>query len=366
MKLHDTGTSLIETYDASPTPTAPGASVSPLAAREGVDMAKLIGRPHLFARMRPLREGFQIEPIGTLTMQPDGRITGYGHPNEGSWAPYAHGPVDPSRAFAFVSAHNNWIPSSTWTQSMGDIPIGFFCDEPESTAAVQRLCLLPQADSVASSEESIYLVASCLAFYERTVPRLLAQLRDEGIEARRIKVVVNGCTSDSDRDIGGVAHAFSVHNAWEWSSLYEAPLRWHFDYAFLLHDTNVVFPGFRRSVESFNRHLQWDHLPASPLARCLLGWYSHAFLTRLNGWLRGTDRISKKDGIVAEASAELLLRARTSLVLGDPERNGGARAAEWHELVDHFDTGSRRVRRTFPAIKLHKFIHAGGERPENL
>jgi hypothetical protein len=188
----------------------------------------------------------------------------------------------------------------------------------------------------------------------------------EGISKDQIKVVVNGCKENSDRSIDGIEHAFSVHDAWEWSALYEAPLRWKFDYGFLMHDTNVIFPGFRRSVESFNRHLPWDHLPASPLARCLLGLYSHGFLTRLNPWLKSIDRISKRDGIIAEASAELLLRARSALVIGDPERNGGARAAEWLELVDHFNTGTARVRRAFPAIKLHKFLHVGAARPESL
>ena len=179
-------------------------------------------------------------------------------------------------------------------------------------------------------------------------------------------MVVNGCDANSDKVIDGVEHAFSSHDAWEYSTLYEAPLRWQFEYGFLMHDTNVIFPGFRRSVESFNRHLPWDHLPASPLARCLLGLYSHDFLMRLNPWLKSKDHISKKDGVIAEAAGELLLRARSALVLGDFERNGGARAAEWLELVDHFNTGTPRVRRAFPAVKMHTFIHAGPAKPESL
>jgi hypothetical protein len=337
---------------------------TPRPVTSGVDMDKLIGRPHLFARFKELREGFLLEPISMMTMQPGGRISGYGHPNEGSWIPYGHSPVASDKAFAFVTAHNNWIPSSTWTQSMGDMPVGYFCDEPEAQAAVQKLCLIPQPS--VGTRPVTYLVASCLAFFERTVPVLLAQMYAEGIKRDQIKVVVNGCRDNSDRTIDGVEYAFSVHNAWEWSTLYEAPLRWKFDYGFLLHDTNVIFPGFRRSVESFNTHLPWEHLPASPLARCLLGLYSHSFLMRLNGWLKSLDHISKKEGVIAEAAAEILLRARSALVLGDPEANGGARAAEWRELVDHFNTGTKRVRRAFPAIKLHKFIHAGPANPESL
>ncbi len=148
--------------------------------------------------------------------------------------------------------------------------------------------------------------------------------------------------------------------------LVRGPVTLAFGYAFLMHDTNVIFPGFRRSVEDFNRHLPWDHLPASPLARCLLGLYSHAFLTRLNPWLKQTHQISKREGIIAEASAELLMRARYALVMGDAESNGRFRQAEWREDVDHFNTGQVRVRRAFPAIKLHKFIHAGPAKPEAL
>ena len=341
------------------------AALPVLGITDGVDMGRLVGEPHLFARLNPLRNGLMVDPIGTMTLQPDGRITGHGHPNEGSWIAYEHGEVPSSRAFALVTAKNNWIPSSTWTQSMGEVPVGFFCDEPESTEAMRRLCLVPHRPS-SDASGVVYLVASCLKFYERTLPVLLPQLLAEGIPRERIKVVVNGCDADRDETIDGIEYAFSRHDGWEWSTLYEGPLRWRFEYAFLLHDTNVILPGFRRSVETFNRHLPWDHLPASPLARCLLGLYSHDFLMRLNPWLKGTDRISKKEGVIAEAGAELLLRARLALVMSDAERNGGSSPAQWREVVDFFNTGSPRVRRAFPAIKLHKFIHAGPAKPENL
>lgn len=335
------------------------------AVTDGVDMARLIGRPHLFGKMKPLRNGTFIQPIGVMTLQPDGRVTGYAHPNEGSWIRYDHGEVPAERAFAFVTAMNNWIPSSTWTQSMGDIPVGFFCDEPEMTHAADRLCLIPHHANT-DPGAVVYLVASCLKFYDKTVPLILQQLEAEGIERHRIKVVVNGCEAGSDRNIDGVDHAFTTHDGWEWSTLYEAPLRWQFRYCFLIHDTSVVFPGFRRSVEAFNDHIAWDFLPASPLARCLLGLYSHEFLMRCNRWLAGTDHISKKEGVIAEAAAELLLRARTALVMGDPEQSSAARAAEWRETVDYFNTGSPRVRRVFPAIKVHKFIHTGPANPTSL
>lgn len=335
------------------------------AVADGVDMPRLVGKPHLFGKMKSLRNGVLIQPMGTLTLQGDGRITGYAHPNEGSWIPYEHGEVSSSEAFALITAKNRWIPSSTWTQSMGDIPVGYFCDEPEIAHAVDRLCLVPQHENTDPSAV-VYLVASCLKFYDKTVPLILNQMFAEGIEPSRIKVVVNGCETNSDQTIEGIEHAFSTHDGWEWSALYEAPLRWKFRYCFLIHDTSVIFPGFRRSVESFNDHYAWDFLPASPLGRCLLGLYSHEFLMRCNRWLKGTDHISKKEGVIAEAAGELLLRARAALVMGDPEFTGGARAAEWREIVDYFNTGSPRVRRVFPAVKVHKFIHTGPANPTSL
>lgn len=352
----------IEAYSvAKPRPLDP----SQLTIRDGVDMSALVERPQLFGWVKQLRRGFVVEPLAYLSLREDGRVTGHGHPNEGSWVPYDQGELPASEAFAFISRHNNFIPTSTWVQTMGDMPIGHFCDEPEGSDAVQRMILIPQGPP-GPADDVIYLVASCLKFYERTVPVLLAQLRAEGVPTARVKVVVNGCDRDHDRTIDGVDHAFSTHDGWEWSALYEAPLRWRFGYAFLIHDTNVIFPGFRRAVEEFNRHVAWDHLPASPLARCLLGHYSHDFLTRLNPWLAKTHQISKRDGIIAEASAELMLRARAVLVLSDAELNGHFRAAEWREFLDNFNTGQVRVRRTFPAIKLHKFIHAHDAAPETL
>ena len=81
----------------SPSPTSvPASHASPagtpstssLQVSDGVDMDRLTGAPHLFARLKPLRDGYLFEPISSMTLQPDGRITGYGHPNEGSWIAY--------------------------------------------------------------------------------------------------------------------------------------------------------------------------------------------------------------------------------------------------------------------------------------
>ncbi len=329
---------------------------------EGIDMKALLGVPHLFGRYYETREGFMIVPLGNMTLHASGRVTGYSNPNEDSWIPYEHGTVSSDKAFAFITKHNTWIPSSTWQQTLAGMPIGFFCDEPEKP---QKLCLIPNT-AAKQNKQIIYLVASCLRFYKQTIPKLLEELFAEGIEPERIKVVVNGCDEDDDRTINGVSYAFSRHNAWEWSALYEAPLRWTFDYAMLIHDTNQIFPGFRRKVETFNQYLNWDHLPATPLARCLLGLYSYSFLGRTNSWLKKTDGIDKRNGILAEVAGELLLRAKTALVMGDMEMNGAARQSEWREVADVFNTGTLRVRRVFPTINLHKFLHTGTTSAEHL
>lgn len=320
----------------------------------GVDMSKLIGVPHLFCKYCDTREGFMVVPIGLMTLQPDGRITGYNHPNEGYWLPYQYGAVGPDKGFAFVGAGNRFIPSSTWQQTYQEMPIGFYCSEPEIP---QKLCLVPHTDTDTEDLKIVYVIASCQRFYQKTVPKLLKELLAEGIAPAKIKVVVNGCEQDDDETINGVSYAFSKHNAWELSALYEAPLRWQFDYAMLIHDTNQVYPGFRRKVESFNRHLKWDHLPATPLARCLLGLYAHDFLMRTNPWLKKIDGMDKNGGVIAEVAGELLHRANSVLAMSDPESNEGARPTEWREIADFFNSGTLRVRRVFPTINLHKFTH---------
>ena len=332
-------------------------SFKKLELKEGIDMNRLVGVPHLFGRFIETRNGFLIDPIGLLTLQAGGRVTDYGNPNERHWVPYEHGTVSSDRAFAFLLDKGSWIPSSTWQQTLGEMPIGFFCNETEG---VKKLCMVPHKTR-SNSTRIVYLVASCDHFYKdgRTIPKLLEQLFAEGIEPSRIKVVVNGSNKIGDKEIDGISYAFTKHNAWEWSALYEAPLRWDFDYAMLIHDTNRIHPGFRRKVEEFNDHLPWDYLPATPNAACLIGLYSHQFLERLNPWLKSIDKIDKRNGVIAEVAGELLLRAHTAMVIGDPERSGGSRPAEWREHVDVYNTGSPRHRRVFTSINLHKFIHPG-------
>jgi hypothetical protein len=319
----------------------------------GVDIDKLIGVPQLFCRYCLTREGFMLVPIGVMTLQDDGRVTGYHHPNEHSWQPYKYGSVKSDKAFAFYGWIGGSLPSSTWQKTFNGMPVGFYCAEPEMP---QMLCLVPHTKS-SNNLEIVYVIATCLRFYEKTVPKLIEELLAEDIAPERIKVVVNGCTKDDDTVIEGVDYAFSTHDAWELSALYEAPLRWQFDYAMLIHDTNQVYPGFRRKVENFNTHLPWDHLPATPLARCLLGLYAYSFLLKTNEWLKEIDGIEKQGAIISEVAGELLHRAGSVLVMGDPEMNGGARQAESKEVADFFNSGTLRIRRVFPTINLHKFTH---------
>lgn len=294
-----------------------------------------------------------LVPLGVMTLQDDGRVTGYHHPNERSWQPYKYGSVKSERAFAFFGWAGGFLPSSVWQQTFNGMPVGYFCSEPEMP---QMLCLVPHTEA-RSDLNIVYVIATCLRFYKKTVPQLVKELLAEDIAPERIKVVVNGCTKNDDAVINGIDYAFTSHDAWELSALYEAPLRWQFDYAMLIHDTNQVFPGFRRKVENFNTHLTWDHLPATPLARCLLGLYAHSFLLKTNDWLKEIDGIEKQGAIVAEVAGELLHRAGSVLVMGDPEINGGVRQAESKEVADFFNSGTLRVRRVFPTINLHKFTH---------
>ena len=328
----------------------------------GIDMDKLIGTPHLLSRYCETRQGFMCVPIGEMTLQDDGRVTGYSHFNEGFWRPYKYGAVSEDKGFAFVNVHNRFIPTSVWQQTFSGMPVGYFCGDPELP---QKFCLIPNTRT-SGNEKIVYVVASCLRFYEKTIPALVKQLQAEGIPLSAIKVVVNGCDTNYDKNINGVDYAFSTHDAWEWSAIYEAPLRWKFDYAMVIHDTNHIYPGFKRRVESFNRYMPWDYLPATPFARCLLGLYSYDFLLRTNDWLKSIDGISKTDGIVAEVAGELLHQANTVLAIGDPEMNGAARQADGRDVGDFFNSGSMRQRRVFTTLNLHKFTQTSLDRAQAL
>lgn len=380
-----------------------------LSASRGIVLERLIDVPHLVARMFDLPGGLLVAPNGRsweesrLTLRADGSLSGTRVRNESHWVPYRYASdasqlSGPAQAFALMypdssegpyatrtqpsgdaaspyspgngapyspGAVGSWPPSrqsysgmpdSIWRHTRDDMPVGYFCGDPEAPAA---LCLIPDVP-LAPDVRIVYLVASCERFYLQTVPSVIDQLICEGIEPDRIKVVVNGCASNAHGVLSGrthpvkVAAAFSTHDAWEYSALYEAPLRWRnqFDYAMLIHDTVQIQPGFRRAVEGVNGHRQWEYLPASPMARCLLGLYSSIFLDRVNPWLGSIHRISKTDGIMVEVAGELLARASTSMAMGGP--------AEAKEIVYPYNSPVPRVRKQFPGAKVDKFLHAAG------
>lgn len=246
----------------SPTPA--------LSLTPSVDVAILLGGPHLLGRVLDTRAGFRVVPVGPLTLLPDGRLTGYCHVEAGRWV---RGPLGPDPAFTLLPTQHSPFPRSTWQQTLGGMPL---CSDDEPSAR-QRLCLILQP-AARSAPRLAYLVAACRRSLARAVPRLLAQLRAEGIGPDQLKVVVPGCHRNEDREIGGVSYAFSTHRAGVCTALYEAPLRWQFDYGVLLPAASELPPGFRRQVERFNTFLPWDYLPAAGA----LGRYSRDFLSQVN------------------------------------------------------------------------------------
>ncbi|NML63849.1 hypothetical protein HHL22_01395 [Hymenobacter sp. RP-2-7] len=281
----------------SPTPA--------LALTPGVDVAGLVGVPHLLGRVLDTCASFRVVPVGPLTLQLDGRLTGCCHFEAGRWV---RGPLGPDPAFTLLPTQHSPFPRSTWQQTLGGMPLG--CSDDELSAR-QRLCLIPPP-AARPAPRLAYLVAACRRSLAQAVPRLLAQLRAEGIGPGQLKVVVLGCDRNEDREIGGVSYAFSTHRAGVCTALYEAPLRWQFDYGVLLPAASELPPGFRHQVERFNTFLPWDYLPAAGA----LGLYSRDFLSRLNPWLELLDGLTPHNELLAEATVELLRHARTALVTG--------------------------------------------------
>lgn len=81
-----------------------------LALTSGIDVAGLMGVPHLLGHILDTREGFTVVPIGPVTLQPDGRIIGHPHPQEGSRVRYALGTGGADNAFARLPAPHSGLP----------------------------------------------------------------------------------------------------------------------------------------------------------------------------------------------------------------------------------------------------------------
>ena len=232
-------------------------------------MGKLIGKSHLFCRLKDLREGLLIEHVGNMTLQPDGpshrftltqmRAAGF---------PTFTVKFLETRLSLSLRAHNNWIPSSTWTQSMGDIPVGFFCDEPEHSVG-DAAALPHSADTIAGADCArlspsprvcAFMSARSLACFRKCL------LRESGLN--KSKSSSTGVPRTRIARSTASTTAFTTHDAWEWSTLYEAPLRWKFDYGFLMHDTNVIFPRFPSQRRNFQRTRRMG-LPACISSRAM-------------------------------------------------------------------------------------------------
>jgi hypothetical protein len=235
------------------------------------------------------------------------------------------------------------IPAVTFTSFRNEMFVG--CLNVEGQIPHQ-VCLLP--DITVSSAGLVVLIASNTRFFQRTVPRLCEQLGAAGLSRTQIKVVVNESSENRDEVIDGVAYAFTTHAAWEFSALCEAPRRFEFHNAFLLHDTCMVEPHFLERVLSLNGALPWDHSPACIYGRTCIGMYSREYLERIHDWLSDVDKISKPDAIIAECAAEFIQRAHRACAYGG-EITWGA------DCPDVWSTGLRRHHRLFPQLGVHKF-----------
>ena len=296
-----------------------------------LDLAALIGRTFHFARFVQTEGGIYVEPFTRLRIESHGRVFG---DTPMHWAAHRN---------RFVLFRHGELAGISFQRAFRGMPVGYHNIEGFFP---HNVCLIPEVAPAWSRR--IYLIASNARFFAQTVPRLVAQLRADGVTVAEIKVVVNGSVTDRDETIGGIQHAFTRHNAWEFSALYEAPRRFDFDMAFMMHDTVRIEPGFHARAWAVPGWLNWDHCPASVLGRCCVGLYSRAYLLRINSWLHSLHGVSKSDAIIIELLAELIQRAGAACAYG-------GEISDWQEATDEWGTGVRRLRRIFPQLGLHKF-----------
>lgn len=93
------------------------------------------------------------------------------------------------------------------------------------------------------------LVSSCCGYVQKTIPLLLETMRDAGVSANDVYVVVGGAPDHEQASfsIDGfrVSACFVTHNNFDNTALIWAVEHLRgYDYAFLLHDTTAVLPGF--------------------------------------------------------------------------------------------------------------------------
>ena len=296
-----------------------------------LDLPALIGRTFHFARFVQTEGGIYVEPFTRLRIESHGRVFG---DTPMHWAAHRNG---------FVLLRHGELAGISFQRAFRGMPVGY---HNIAGFIPHNVCLIPEAPE--NWAKRIYLIASNVRFFAKTIPPLVAQLRAEGVADSEIKVVVNRSDCDRDETLDGIAHAFTRHNAWEFSALYEAPRRFDFDAAFMMHDTVRIEPGFHARAWAVPGWLNWDHCPASVLGRCCVGLYSRAYLLRINSWLHSLHGVSKSDAIIIELLAELIQRAGAACAYG-------GEISDWQETTDEWGTGTRRLRRVFPQLGLHKF-----------
>lgn len=298
-----------------------------------IDPVAIAGRKYILARFCQTAGGAFLEPLHSIEIDIAGRVVGMGE--YAIWIRHFNG---------FAICPKAGIPTIIFNRVVNGMPVGFFNLEGHIS---HHVTLIP--DVPTNWGKRIYLIASCAGFFERTTPGLIRQLLDDGARADQIKVVINGSDRKHDAFIAGVHHAFTRHNAWEFSALYEAPLRFSFDHAWMMHDTTLIDPGFHERAWDIRGGLKFEHCPATVHGRCCLGIFSRKYLSRLSGTLRALDGISKAAAISFECAAELIQRAKLASTFQ------GARLDEWIEEADQWGTGTRRFRRHFMPVGLHKF-----------
>ena len=304
-------------------------------------LSPCLDKPLLYGKYQPLPTGgYVIEPLTQICLTASGAVHGLDNHRKYVWQPYGTGFVLVREGTAVP-----WCYFATRTND--GMLVGLFNHDE---AAQHMVCLFPHVPLPAETK-IIYLVATCQKYFDRTMPLILAELADQEVPSSQIKVVINNSDAETNWTEDGVEYASTRHNAWEYSALYAAPLRWDFDYAMLIHDTSKLLPGFREKVSRVNGFLPFNFYPAGPQARCVVGLYAKSFLLEINAWLQSIHQISKADGIMVECSGELLLRARRCCAMGARHRDIGISAG--------FAGEQKRMLRLFPGACMQKMIGVG-------
>lgn len=312
---------------------------TPIVERAGslVPMHFKVGRYYQCGRLVALKNGYMLEQQATMIFYPDGTVKGDHHAIL-RWIRSFDNHI-----LCFDAEHKT-IPVVTIESSRDGIIHGFQTSDPSNYEAFGMVPITHRP------KRYVYLIASCLKYYRKTVPRLLVQLAAAGILPSQIKVVVNGSDATAYRSVNGIEYVYTPHEAYEFSALYEAP-KWDFDYAFLIHDTSTILPGFRAAVEGQNMALDWDVILATTLGRCCLGLFHRNYLLQIKPALAEYHKMSKLEAIRQEVANALIRSARRVLSLGNVS------TLAWEHTETPYEGGAARVSRIFRTIHVSKLIH---------